>query len=51
MFVPFGWRHYAWVDWRRYRFLHDPGRYHWVYVDDQYVLVDDRGLIIEVAVF
>jgi Ni/Co efflux regulator RcnB len=46
--VPFGWRHYAWFDWRRHH-LHDPGRYHWVFVDDQYLLLDDRGLVIEIG--
>ena len=47
MIVPFGWRHYAWVDWR-WRHLHDPGRYHWVFVDGEYLLIDDRGFVVEI---
>jgi Ni/Co efflux regulator RcnB len=34
------------VDWR-WHHLHDPGRYHWVWMGDGYALVDDDGIIIE----
>jgi Nickel/cobalt transporter regulator len=42
------WRDYSWVDWRRHHFR-DPGRYHWIFVDGQFLLVDDRGLVIEIG--
>ena len=44
-----GWRDYSWFDWRA-RHLHDPGRNHWIFVDGQYLLVDDRGIVIEVGI-
>lgn len=42
------WRNYSWFDWRMHH-LHDPGRYHWVFVDGQYLLLDDRGFIVEIG--
>jgi len=42
------WRDYSWVDWHRYHWLHDPGPgRHWIFVDGQYVLVDDGGVVVD----
>jgi hypothetical protein len=40
------WRDAAFVDWR-WHHLHDPGRYHGVWMSDGYALADDDGIIIE----
>ena len=44
--IFFDWRDAAFVDWR-WHHLHDPGRYHWVWMGDGYALVDDDGIIVE----
>ncbi len=42
------WRDFAWFDWRVHH-LRDPGHYHWVFYDGQYLLIDDRGFVIEIG--